>query len=71
MTTKEKIINTIEKIPDDRLPDLLELVEDFKKRIKSKKGGKWRRFAGILTNEEAEAMKAVIERECEVIEDGD
>ncbi|MEW6200579.1 MAG: hypothetical protein AB1546_01275 [bacterium] len=71
MTTKEKIIKTIDKIPEPELPELLELVEDFRKRAKSKRGGKWARFAGILTDEEARIMKEAIEEEFEKIEDED
>ncbi|MEW5945353.1 MAG: hypothetical protein AB1742_04065 [bacterium] len=68
MTTKEKIFKTIDEIPEDRYPDLFEVVEDFKKRSAEKKCGKWTRFAGILTDEEADAMLAVIEDTCERID---
>ncbi|MEW6202625.1 MAG: hypothetical protein AB1546_11645 [bacterium] len=68
MTTKEKIFKTIDEIPEERYPDLFEMVEDFKKKSAIKKGGKWARFAGILTEEEANAMLAVIEETCERID---
>ena len=69
MTTKEKIFKTIAEIPEDRYPGLLEVVENFKNKSVNGKGGKWARFAGILTEEEANAMLAVIEETCERIDD--
>jgi hypothetical protein len=72
MTTKEKIIEAIGEIPDEKLNELLAMVEDFKKKSATapggKKGGKWDRFIGILSDEDAEAMLAVIEETCERIE---
>jgi hypothetical protein len=69
MTTKEKIIETISEIPEEKLNELLVVVEDFKKRNSAgKSGGKWARFAGILTDEQAKAMLAVIEETCERID---
>ena len=72
MTTKEKIIEAIGEIPDEKLNELLTVVEDFKKKNTPETGeGKWDRFFGIISDEHAEAMLAVIERECEVVEDDD
>ena len=69
MTTKEKIIEAIGEIPAEKLNELLSMVEDFKKKNSAgKSGGKWSRFAGILTDEQAEAMLAVIEETCERID---
>ena len=72
MTTKEKIIETIGEIPEEKLNELLTVIEDFKKKRTStpagKSGGKWARFAGILTDEQAKAMLAVIEETCERID---
>ncbi|MFA6451408.1 MAG: hypothetical protein WCX65_18180 [bacterium] len=69
MTTKEKIIEAIGEIPDEKLNEFLSIVEDFKKKSATvKSGGKWSRFAGILTDEQAEAMLAVIEETCERID---
>jgi len=72
MTTKEKIIETISEIPEEKLSELLSVVEDFKKKNPSGSvEGKWDRFFGIISDEHAEAMLAVIERECEMVEDDD
>lgn len=72
MTTKEKIIEAIGEIPDEKLNELLTMVEEFKKKTAGEPGeGKWDRFFGIISDEHAEAMLAVIERECETIEDDD
>jgi hypothetical protein len=69
MTTKEKIIETIGNIPEEKLTELLSVVEDFKKKNEPAVGkNKWDRFLGILSDEEAEAMLAVIEEECERID---
>jgi hypothetical protein len=69
MTTKEKIIKTISEIPEEKLTELLSMVEDFKKQSGAASGGnKWDRFLGILSDEEAEAILAVIEEECERID---
>ena len=69
MTTKEKIIKTIEEIPESRHEELFELVENFKKKSDTPTGkGKWSRFAGILSKEQADAMLAVIEDTCERID---
>ena len=70
MTTKEKIIKAIGDIPEDRLSEILALVENLKKKTKADKAvGKWDRFFGILSREEADAMLAVIEETCERIDD--
>ena len=71
MTTKEKIIKRIETVPEARLPELLELIENFSKRPKSAKKGKWSRFTGILNDEEARIMKQAIEEEFEKVEEQD
>ena len=74
MATKtiDKIIKTIREIPEDDHKKILEIVKDFKKGFtKRKKEGKWDRFFGIISDEQAEAMLAVIEQECERVEDGD
>lgn len=69
MTTKEKIIEAIGDIPDDKLSEVLKTVEDIKKNNNPAKGaGKWGRFFGILSNDEADAMLAVIEETCERID---
>ena len=69
MTTKEKIIETIVSIPEEKHHALLKLVEEFKeKNAASASGGKWDRFFGILNDEDADAMLKVIEEECERIE---
>lgn len=69
MTTKEKIYKTIEEIPEGRLGELLAVVEDFKKTNSPvPAGGKWERFLGILSVEEADAMIAAIEETCERID---
>ncbi|MEW6200484.1 MAG: hypothetical protein AB1546_00790 [bacterium] len=69
MTTKEKIIKTLDDLPEDKLSEILEFVEDFKKKnAAGKSGGKWDRFFGILSDEDAEAMLAVIEETCERID---
>ncbi len=69
MTTKEKIIETIGEIPDEKLNELLEMVEDFKKRSAAgKNSGKWSHFAGMLSTEQADAMLSVIEETCERID---
>ncbi len=70
MTTKEKIIETIGEIPEEKLSELLAVVEDFKKKGTSAAGGnKWDRFFGILSNEQAEKMRRVIDEEFEKIDD--
>ena len=70
MTTKEKIIETIGEIPEEKLNELLAVVEDFKKkRASTPDGGKWDRFFGILSNEQAETMRRVIQEEFERIDD--
>jgi len=72
MTTKEKIIKTINEIPETRYRELFDLVEDFKKKTGSSGSvGKWDEFFGMISDEQAEAMLAAIEQECEVIENGD
>ena len=69
MTTKEKIIEAIGEIPDEKLNELLTVVEDFKKKsVSSPEGGKWDRFFGIISSEEADAMLAAIEETCERID---
>jgi hypothetical protein len=69
MTTKEKIIEAIGDIPDDKLSEVLSMIESLKKKNKAGKGtGKWDRFFGIISNEEADAMLAVIEETCERID---
>lgn len=69
MTTKEKIIETIREIPDEKLTELLFMVEDFKKRrMPNPSGGKWDRFFGILSNEQSETMRRVIDEEFERID---
>jgi hypothetical protein len=69
MTTKEKIIEAIGEIPEEKLNELLTVVEDFKKKSASTAdGGKWDRFFGIISDEHAEAMLAVIEETCERID---
>ena len=66
MTTKEKIIETIGEIPEEKLSELLAMVEDFKKKGPAVAGaGKWDRFFGIISDEEAEALQAVIDETCE------
>jgi len=68
--TIDKIIKTIQEIPENKHPELFEIVKEFKKvSRKSKKTGKWSRFAGILTDEEANIMLAAIEEEFEKIEE--
>lgn len=70
MTTKEKIIETIGEIPDEKLNELLSVVEDFKKRNSASPGGdKWDRFFGILSNEQAETMRRVIDEAFEKIDE--
>lgn len=71
MTTKEKLIEAIDALPEEKLTELLKVANGFRKKKVSRRKNKWAEFAGILTDEEAEAMKAAIERECEVIEDED
>ena len=69
MTTKEKIIETIEEIPEEKLTELLVVVENFKKKNPAGTApGKWDRFFGIISQEEADAMLAVIEETCERID---
>ena len=69
MTTKEKIFETINEIPEEKHVELLSVVEKFKiNNSPAKSKGKWSRFAGILTDEQADAMLAVIEETCERIE---
>jgi hypothetical protein len=54
MTTKEKIIETIGEIPDDKRNELLTVAEEFKKRkTPTAGGGKWDRFFGIISDEHA------------------
>lgn len=70
MTTKEKIIEAIGEIPDEKLNELLTVVEDFKKgKASAPSVGKWDRFFGILSNEQAETMRRVIDEEFERIDD--
>ena len=69
MTTKEKIIATLEKIPETRLPELYELIDNFRKKARVSKKNKWADFPKILTDEEAEAMKVAIEEAFGQIED--
>jgi hypothetical protein len=65
----EKIIETIGEIPEEKLQDLLTVVEDFEEKNPSRTGdGKWDRFFGIISREEADAMLAVIEETCERID---
>ena len=69
MTTKEKIIKTLDEIPEDKYPEVFELMEGFKKKTGAGKKNKWSEFAGILTDEDARIMKAAIEEEFEKVED--
>lgn len=69
MTTKEKIIEAIGEIPEEKLNELLTMVEDFKKKsTPAAGGGKWDRFFGILSKDQAETMRRVIEEEFERID---
>jgi hypothetical protein len=68
----DKIIRTVKEVPAEKHTELLKVVEEFKnKTAKPINAGKWERFFGIITDEQAETMLAIIERECEQIENGD
>jgi len=69
MTTKEKIIKTIEEIPAARHRELYELIEQFKNRTSNARKSKWAEFSGILSDEDARIMKSAIEQEFEKVED--
>jgi len=69
MTTKEKLIETIEGLPEDKVTELLRIANDFKKKTRAGKKSKWSEFAGSLTDEEARVMKAAIAEEFEKVED--
>jgi len=70
MTTKEKILEAVRGIPEEKLADFLKMVEDFKKKNNTdKEEGKWDRFFGILTSEQAETMRRSVEDEFERIEE--
>jgi hypothetical protein len=69
MTTKEKLIEAIDKLPEDKISELLRIAVGFKKKSKAVKKSKWAEFAGSLTDEDARIMKAAIEEEFEKVED--
>ena len=68
MTTKQRIIKTINEIPEAKHRELFELIERFKKKTCSIKKSKWAEFAGSLTDEDARIMKAAIAEEFEKVE---
>lgn len=66
MTTKDKIIEAIGEIPEEKPGGLLTMIENFKDKFTATSGaGKWDRFFGIISCEEADAMLAAIEETCE------
>lgn len=69
MTTKEKLIETIGTLSEEKISELLRIANGFRKRTPAEKKNKWAEFAGILTEDEARIMKAAIEEEFEQIED--
>lgn len=69
MTTKEKLIEAIGALPEEKLSELLRIVNGLKRDAGRRKKSKWSEFAGSLTDEEAGIMKAAIEEEFEKVED--
>ncbi len=69
MTTKEKLIEAIDTLSEKKLSELLKVANGLKKKTASDKKNKWAEFAGTLTDEEAQIMKAAIDEEFEQIED--
>lgn len=69
MTTKEKIIKTIDEIPAARHRELFELIEQFKNKTSRPGKSKWTEYAGILSDEDARIMKSAIADEFEKVED--
>ena len=69
MTTKDKLIDAIDNLSEEKLSELLKVANGFRKKTVSGKKNRWAEFAGILTDEEARIMKAAIEEEFEQIED--
>jgi hypothetical protein len=65
MTNREQLIRELEQAPDDLVQTMLE----FLHRIKStQKVHPLEKFAGILSDSEAEDLKKVIEADCRQVE---
>lgn len=65
MTNREQLIQALEKAPDE----LVEAVLDFLRRItEARKNNPFAKFAGILTNPEAEELQQAIAEECRQVD---
>ncbi|BAZ27483.1 hypothetical protein NIES4073_84060 [Kalymmatonema gypsitolerans NIES-4073] len=65
MTNREELIQEIEQAPDD----IVELVLDFFHRVKAtRKTHPLAKFAGILSDREAEELKEAIATECRQVD---
>jgi hypothetical protein len=65
MTNREQLIQELEQAPDD----LVQTVLDFLHRVKAiRKSHPLAKFAGILSDAEAEALKQSISTECRQVD---
>ncbi|MBW4572276.1 MAG: hypothetical protein KME31_31090 [Tolypothrix carrinoi HA7290-LM1] len=65
MTNREELIQELEQAPDD----IVELVLDFFHRVKAtRKIHPLAKFAGILSDREAEELKGAIATECRQVD---
>lgn len=70
--TMDRIIKTLNEIPEIHHKMLYDLIKDFKKKAgKTKGNGKWSRYAGIITDDEAKTMMAAIDNAFEKVEEDD
>jgi hypothetical protein len=65
MTNREQLIQELEQAPDD----LVQTVLDFLHRVKAiRKNHPLAKFAGILSNSEAEELQRTIAAECRQVD---
>jgi hypothetical protein len=65
MTNREQLIQELEQAPDD----LVEIVLDFLHRVKAiRKNHPLAKFAGVLSNLEAEELQRAIAAECRQVD---
>jgi hypothetical protein len=65
MTNREQLIQELEQAPDD----LVQTVLDFLHRVKAiRKNHPLEKFAGILSNSEAEELQQTITTECRQVD---
>lgn len=65
MTNREQLIRELEEAPDE----LIETVLDFLLRVKASRGNHpLAKFAGILSDSEAEELQQAIDTECRQVD---